>query len=103
MWILPHTPRYYFGHGLSYTTFAYSELQISSDEVAPFEKLTISLKVENTGDRAGDEVVQLYLHDAFASMARPVRELAGFLRVGWSPAEKKTVVLLSNPARWLFW
>ena len=53
MWICPIPPRYYFGHGLSYTTFAYSELQISRDEVAPFEKLTISLKVENTGDRAG--------------------------------------------------
>ena len=99
---LPHTPRYYFGHGLSYTTFAYSELQISRDEVAPFEKLTISLKVENTGDRAGDEVVQLYLHDAFASMARPVRELAGFLRVGLEPGEKKTVVFTVEPSQMAF-
>ena len=99
---LPHTPRYYFGHGLSYTTFAYSELQISSDEVAPFEKLTISLKVENTGDRAGDEVVQLYLHDAFASMARPVRELAGFLRVGLEPGEKKIVIFTVEPSQMAF-
>lgn len=99
---LPHTPRYYFGHGLSYTAFAYSNLRISAAETAPFEPLTISLEVENTGKCAGTEVVQLYLHDAFASMARPVKELAGFVRVDLKPGEKKTVVFTIEPGQMAF-
>ena len=99
---LPHTPRYYFGHGLSYTAFAYSNLRISAAETASFEPLTISLEVENTGKCAGTEVVQLYLHDAFASMARPVKELAGFVRVDLKPGEKKTVVFTIEPGQMAF-
>ncbi|WP_455616795.1 glycoside hydrolase family 3 N-terminal domain-containing protein [Eisenbergiella sp.] len=99
---LPHTPRYYFGHGLSYTAFAYSNLRISAAETAPFEPFTISLEVENTGKCAGTEVVQLYLHDAFASMARPVKELAGFVRVDLKPGEKKTVVFTIEPGQMAF-
>lgn len=99
---LPHTPRYYFGHGLSYTAFAYSNLRISAAETAPFEPLTISLEVENTGKCAGTEVVQLYLHDAFASMARPVKELAGFVRVDLKSGERKTVVFTIEPGQMAF-
>lgn len=89
---LPHTPRYCFGHGLSYTTFAYSELVISDPEVASDGTVEISVTVENTGNRAGDEVVQLYVRDPYASMARPVKELAGFRRIHLVPGEKRKLV-----------
>ena len=85
---LPHTPRYCFGHGLSYTRFAYTDLEISTTEVEPDGEVTIRCTVENAGERAGDEVVQLYLRDRFASMTRPVKELAGFCRIHIEPKEK---------------
>lgn len=89
---LPHTPRYYFGHGLSYTQFAYSNLVLSGKEITPFGTVCIQVDVKNVGSRSGDEVVQLYLGDIYASMARPVKELAGFKRITLIPGEKKTVV-----------
>lgn len=89
---LPHTPRYYFGHGLSYTTFAYSDLRISEKEVDAQGSITIEVSVFNTGAYEGDEVVQLYLSDRYADMTRPVKELAGFQRVSLKPGQKKTVV-----------
>lgn len=85
---LPHTPRYCFGHGLSYTRFAYTDLEISTTEVEPDGEVTIRCTVENAGERAGDEVVQLYLRDRFASMTRLVKELAGFCRIHIEPKEK---------------
>ena len=85
---LPHTPRYCFGHGLSYTRFSYGDLEINKAEVEPDGEVTIRCTVENTGDRTGDEVVQLYLRDRFASMTRPVKELAGFCRIHIEPKEK---------------
>lgn len=89
---LPHTPRYCFGHGLSYTQFSYSRLTLSKKEIGPFETIEMEVDVENVGDRMGDEVVQLYLGDIYASMARPVKELAGFKRITLQPGEKRTVV-----------
>lgn len=89
---LPHTPRYYFGHGLSYTTFAYSDLRISEKEVDAQGSVIIEVSVSNTGAYEGDEVVQLYLSDRYADMTRPVKELAGFKRVSLKLGEKKTVV-----------
>lgn len=89
---LPHTPRYYFGHGLSYTTFAYSDLRISEKEVDAQGSVIIEVSVSNTGAYEGDEVVQLYLSDRYADMTRLVKELAGFKRVSLKPGEKKTVV-----------
>ena len=89
---LPHTPRYFFGHGLSYTEFAYSDLKISEKEIAPEGKVWIEAVVSNVGGREGDEIVQLYLKDRFASMTRPVKELAGFKRIFLYPGEKKKVV-----------
>ncbi len=88
---MPHEPRYFFGQGLSYTTFAYSDLELSSEEIAPDGAVKIRVTVENTGDREGDEVVQLYFRDVRASMARPVKELAGFKRVSLKAGEKKMI------------
>lgn len=85
-------PLFPFGHGLSYTTFAYSGLTVSKS-VSPAEAhgFTVSLNVENTGRAAGDEVVELYIHKYLPGFVTPVRELAGFKHVSLAPAEKKTV------------
>ena len=99
---LPHTPRYYFGHGLSYTTFEYGDLQIENTEILPTENITISLEIKNTGSCAGTEVVQLYLKDRYASKARPVMELAGFARVYLEAGEKKTVKFEVSPSQMAF-
>lgn len=88
---LPHTPRYCFGYGLSYTTFAYSDLKISEKEIDAQGSVRVEAAVCNTGECEGDEVVQLYLIDRYAGMTRPVKELAGFKRVTLKPGEKKTV------------
>jgi beta-glucosidase len=82
-WDEPSTPLYRFGYGLSYTKFAMSDLKVDKDGA--------SVEVENTGGRAGDEVVQLYLHQRAGSASRPVRLLKGFERVTLAPGEKKTV------------
>jgi beta-glucosidase len=84
-------PLYPFGHGLSYTQFAYSNLQVTPETVRGEQDIVISLEVANTGDRAGDEVVQLYVHDVVASITRPRRELKGFQRITLQPGEKKRV------------
>ncbi|MFC7340457.1 glycoside hydrolase family 3 N-terminal domain-containing protein [Saccharopolyspora griseoalba] len=78
---LDPTALYPFGHGLSYTTYAYSELRVSAEQVPTDGEVEISATVTNTGDRDGEEVVQLYLSDPVAEVARPVRVLAGFCRV----------------------
>jgi beta-glucosidase len=70
-----------FGHGLSFTTFAYRDLQVAVRPAADSVALRVSLTVQNTGARSGDEVVQLYLRDVLASVARPIQELAGFTRI----------------------
>ncbi len=88
---LTHKPRYPFGFGLSYTTFAYSQLQLSGKCLSPCDTLEIRFRVRNTGSVPGTEVVQLYVSDCYASLCRPVRELAGFARVELRPGEEKTV------------
>lgn len=89
---MPHTPRYFFGHGLSYTQFAYSDLVVDQKQIKPDGIVKIEVTVENTGKRKGEEIVQLYFRDCFASMTRPVKELVGFRRLKLEPAEKKTVI-----------
>lgn len=88
---LPHTPRYPFGFGLSYTTFSYSRIALSEPEVTAGSSIKVYFTVENTGDRVGDEVTQLYLKDEYASMVRPVKELAGFVRIHLNPRECRRV------------
>lgn len=87
----PHTPRYFFGHGLSYTEFTYKALKLAGHRFGPGDTIELDVTVENTGSVAGDEVVQLYVTDVYASMTRPCMELAGFKRVRLLPGEEKTV------------
>lgn len=84
-------PLFPFGHGLSYTTFAYSDLRIAPVHAAAGEPVQVSMTVRNTGPRAGAEVVQLYLHDVKSSVDRPAKELKGFRRVVLEPGQAGTV------------
>jgi beta-glucosidase len=88
---VPWTPLYPFGHGLSYTTFGYRNLRLSTATMRPGDTLVVSVDVTNTGDRAGDEVVQLYIRDEVGSVTRPVKELRGFRRVTLRPGETQSV------------
>lgn len=84
-------PLFPFGHGLSYTTFEYSELTVDRTGILDHEKLTASVRVTNTGDRAGKEIVQLYVKDVDGTVSRPEKELKGFRKVELQPGESKTV------------
>jgi beta-glucosidase len=88
---VPWTPLYPFGHGLSYTTFAYRNLRLSAPTMRPADTLVVTVDVMNTGDRVGDEVVQLYIRDEVGSLTRPVRELRGFRRITLRPGETQSV------------
>ncbi|MBV9879033.1 MAG: beta-glucosidase BglX [Gemmatirosa sp.] len=90
---LPWTPLYPFGFGLSYTTFAYGTPQLSASSVRAGDSVVVEVDVTNTGQRAGDEVVQLYLRDDVASVTRPVRQLAAFQRVTLGAGERRRVRL----------
>ena len=90
-------PLYPFGHGLSYTRFKYSSINISSQSVKPTDKLTITAAVENAGTREGDEVVQLYVTDVAASVRVPIRSLAGVERVHLKPRERRVVSFTLEP------
>lgn len=83
--------RYPFGYGLSYTTFEYSDLQLSADKIKDTDTLKVTLKVKNTGDRAGKEIVQLYVADKTGAACRPAKELKNFVKVELQPQEEKTV------------
>jgi len=90
-----------FGHGLSYTTFAYSNLKISG--TLPADSLTVTADIRNTGTRPGDEVVQLYVRDVEASVKRPKTQLMGFERITLRPGETRTVTFRVAPERLAFW
>ncbi len=85
------TPLYPFGHGLSYTSFEYSNLVIKQKQATIGEKVEILLDVKNVGSLAGDEVVQLYIYDKFASTPRPIKELKGYQRLFLNPEEKRKI------------
>jgi beta-glucosidase len=84
-------PLFAFGHGLSYTTFKYSDMKISSKKIKPNGKIAVSVTVQNTGKLPGDEVVQLYVHDELCSVKRPSKELRGFEKISLKTGEKKRV------------
>lgn len=90
-------PLFPFGYGLSYTTFSYGELRISRDTIGPQEEVEIHCTVQNTGARAGDEVVQLYLRDPVASVARPVLQLRGARKIHLAPGEVREVSFRLGP------
>jgi beta-glucosidase len=94
---VPNSPQYPFGFGLSYTSFSIGEVSLSKTSIAPSESLTVTASVTNTGALEGDEVVQLYIRDKFASLTRPVKELRGFERVRLKPGEKKSVRFTLGP------
>lgn len=91
------TPLYAFGHGLSYTTFKYGDMQLSAKEINKDENLTVSFTVENTGKMRGTEICQLYLTDKVSSVSLPGKALKGFSRVELAPGEKKTVEIILTP------
>jgi beta-glucosidase len=103
-------PLFPFGYGMSYTTFDYSNLVIEPATISPDGTATVRCTVTNTGARAGDEVVQLYVRDVLASVARPVAQLEGFARVHLAPGEKREIVfrlsraelqMLDRDMRWI--
>ena len=99
----PGDPLYPFGHGLSYTTFAYERLQTSAATLTADGEVTVSVDVTNTGDRAGDEVVQLYVRHLDSDVVRPHKELKGFARVTLAPGETQTVRFPLRPADLAYW
>lgn len=99
---MPHTPRYYFGHGLSYTTFEYSGLKMDQKSIGPKEQIGIELTIKNTGSRKGDEIIQLYFRDLYASTTRPVKELAGFKRITLEAGEEKRVFFVMKASQTAF-
>lgn len=90
-------PLFPFGHGLSYTTFRYSDLKLSSQSVSAGQSVRVSCKVKNTGNLAGEEVVQLYLHDLLSDVSRPVNELKGFRRISLAAGEEQSVEFTLTP------
>lgn len=94
---------YPFGYGLSYTTFAYSGFKLSASTIKAGQPVTATVSVTNTGQREGDEIVQLYIRDLVASVARPVKELKGFERIHLAPGETKTVSFTIQPEQLMYY
>jgi len=90
-WDIPFTPLYPFGFGLSYTTFTIGAPRLSATTIGSTDSLRVSVDVTNTGTRAGDEVVQLYVRDDVGSVTRPVMQLRRFQRLTLAPGERRTV------------
>ncbi len=94
---VPNSPLYPFGYGLSYTSFNYSDVQVSKEQLKGNETLRATVTVTNAGTMAGEETVQLYISDPVASIARPVKELKGFSKVFLQPGESKDVTFSITP------
>ena len=94
---IPNEPLYPFGFGLSYTTYEYSDLQLSKSEIAANENIEASVTIKNTGAREGVEIAQLYIRDCISYVTRPVKELKGFQRVALQPGESKRITFTLTP------
>ena len=102
-WDQPITPLYPFGYGLSYTTFAVSSVRLSAAAVKVGEPVDVMADIENTGKRAGEDVVQLYIHQRAGSASRPVRQLEGFQKVVLAAGEKKTIHFSLGKSERSYW
>ena len=101
--VKPSTPLWPFGYGLSYTTYKYDDLKLSAKEVSQNQNVEVSVKVTNTGQRDGVEIVQLYIRDKYSSVTRPVKELKDFARVALKAGESKVVTLTITPDKLAFY
>lgn len=101
--VKPSTPLWHFGHGLSYTTYEYSNLKLSAKDIKNGDNVEASVTVTNTGDRSGVEIVQLYLRDKFSSVTRPVKELKDFTRLSLEPGESKVATFTITPDKLAFY
>ena len=96
-------PLFAFGHGLSYTTFKYGAIKLSNQRISADGDFTTSIKITNTGKRAGDEVVQLYIHELKPAVTRPAKELRGFKRIHLEPGESQTVSITVPASKLAFY
>jgi beta-glucosidase len=90
-------PLFPFGFGLSYTSFEYKNLKVSSPQLTPTNSVTVTVDVVNTGERPGEEVAELYIYDTYPRVTRPIRELKGFSKIALKPGETKTVAFKIKP------
>ncbi len=97
------TPLYRFGYGLSYTTFEISDVELSSAEIGTSDSVDVTLKLTNSGSRAGAEVVQLYINDLYSSVTRPVKELKDFARIELEPGQSSEVSFTITPEKLSFY
>jgi beta-glucosidase len=102
-WDEASTPLFPFGHGLSYGVFEYRDLVLDRDRIQPGQTITASVTVTNTGERAGEEVAQLYIRQRHGSASRPVRELKGFQRVTLAAGESRTLTFPLGPGELRYW
>jgi beta-glucosidase len=100
---IKNSPVYAFGHGLSYTTFNYSDLNISNHKMKMNQEIIVTLKVTNSGKFAGEEIVQLYLRDKVASVVRPIMELKDFQKIKLNIGETKTVTFIIDNQKLSFY
>lgn len=96
-------PQFCFGHGLSYTKFEYSNLKLSAEKIRIQDSLHLSFEVKNVGDRKGDEVPQLYIHDRYASVSQPLKKLSDFKRITLQRGESQTVTFTLTPEKLKIW
>jgi beta-glucosidase len=102
-WDIPSSPLYPFGYGLSYTTFAYSNLRVGKPEAKLGDTIEVAVDVENTGNRSAETVAQLYIHQKSGSASRPVRELKGFRKIMLAKGEKATLRFTLGKAELSYW
>lgn len=99
---MPHTPRYYFGFGLSYSVFKFSDLVVKKKNIHPFENLCIGLTITNVSDINGTETIQVYIQDKLSSIVRPERELIGFVKVEVNSKSSKHIEFKISPSQFAF-